>query len=57
MQLDLSFGGADPLAEVLIATGMRAAHSIPAVCAAKTGVVESFADLPQVHGYMARSKK
>lgn len=53
MQLDLAFGGADPLTDALIGTGMRAAHSIPAVCAAKSGVVQSFADLAHVHGYMA----
>ena len=54
MQLDIAFGGADPLTDALIGTGMRAAHSIPAVCAAKPGVIETFAELPHVHGYMAR---
>lgn len=53
MQLDLAFGGADPLTDALIGTGMRAAHSIPAVCAAKPGIVWSFAELQNVRGYMA----
>mgnify|MGYP001593241104 CR=1 FL=1 len=56
MQLDLAFGGADPLADALIGTGMRAAHSIPAVCAARPGVIESFNELPHVHGYMDACK-
>lgn len=52
MQLDLAFGGADPLADALTGTGMRDARAILAMRAVKTGVVASIADLPHVHGYM-----
>jgi hypothetical protein len=52
MQLDLAFGGDDPLTDVLIGTGMRAVNSVAAVCEAPPGIVASFEDLPHVRGYM-----
>jgi 4-hydroxy-tetrahydrodipicolinate reductase len=53
MQLDLAFGGADPLTDVLIGTGMRAVNSIAAVCQAPSGIIGSFEELPHVRGFMA----
>src|SRR5581483_75923 len=52
MQLDLAFGGADPLVDVLASTGMAAVNSIPTVVAAPPGVVRSFEALPHTHGFM-----
>lgn len=52
MQLDLAFGGADPLTDVLAGTGMRAVNSVVAVCEAPPGIVDSFEDLPHVRGFM-----
>jgi 4-hydroxy-tetrahydrodipicolinate reductase len=52
MQLDLAFGGPDPLVDVLAATGMAAVNAVPAVCGAPPGVIGSFAELPHLHGFM-----
>jgi hypothetical protein len=51
MQLDLAFGGPDPLVDVLASTGMAAINAIAAVCAAPAGVVRFFEDLPHLHGF------
>jgi hypothetical protein len=56
MQLDLAFGGADPLVDVLASTGMAAVNSIPAVVAAAPGVLASFEDLPHLRGHMGQPR-
>jgi 4-hydroxy-tetrahydrodipicolinate reductase len=56
MQLDLAFGGDDPLTDVLIGTGMRAVNSVAAVCEAPPGIVASFEDLPHVRGFIHNAR-